>query len=89
MISKELLEILVCPEDHSSLALADARLVAELNQRIAAGNLRNKVGELVERQLDGGLVREDQAVLYPIVEGIPVLLVDEAIPLAQVKLPTE
>jgi uncharacterized protein YbaR (Trm112 family) len=35
--------------------------------------------------LDGGLVREDKAIVYPIVRQIPILLVDEGIPLEQVR----
>lgn len=79
MISKELLDILVCPETRARLELADAELVARLNRAIAAGKLRNKGGEKLERPLDGGLIREDGAVVYPIIDGIPVLLVDGGI----------
>lgn len=82
MISKELLDILVCPDDRTPLALADEVLVARLNQLIAAGKLRNNGGEKVERMLEGGLVRADGTAVYPIVDGIPILLVDEAIRLA-------
>jgi uncharacterized protein YbaR (Trm112 family) len=83
VISKELLEILRCPEDRSPLTMADAALVEHCNQAIAQRRLKNKAGLPVERTLDGGLLRADGAVLYPIVDEIPVLLVDEAIPLAQ------
>lgn len=82
MISKELLDILVCPDDRTPLALADEVLVAHLNQLIAAGKLRNNGGEKVERMLEGGLVRADGTAVYPILDGIPILLVDEAIPLS-------
>jgi uncharacterized protein YbaR (Trm112 family) len=79
MIGKELLDILVCPQDRTPLELANPDLVAKLNRSIAAGVLRNMAGEKVEQPLDGGLVREDGTLLYPIVDGIPVMLVDEAI----------
>ena len=86
MISKELLDLLVCPADHTPLELADEDLVARLNQAVAAGGLVNKAGERVEQRLDGGLLRQDRALLYPIVDDIPVLLLDEAIPLDQLRL---
>jgi len=81
VISKELLEILVCPDDRTPLTLANERLIDDLNRLIAAGKLRNKGGEMVERQLEGGLLRADGTAVYPIVDGIPILLVDEAIPI--------
>jgi uncharacterized protein YbaR (Trm112 family) len=71
VIDKELLEILVCPDNKTSLQLAAEELVGRLNQAIAAGELKNLAGEPVK----------DGALLYPIVDGIPILLVDEAIPL--------
>ena len=85
MIDEQLLDILVCPENKTRLRLADEDLVAKLNRAITAGALKNRVGEPVETPLDGGLVREDSTLLYPIVDDIPVLLVDEAIPLDQIR----
>jgi uncharacterized protein len=84
MILSELLKILVCPENQSSLTLASGELIARLNAAIVRGQLKNKAGQKVEKRLDGGLVRADQKVLYPIVDEIPMMLVDEAIPLEQI-----
>ena len=83
MISKELLDILVCPERRTSLEVADQDLVSALNRAVNEGRLRNRAGERVEKRLDGGLVRDDGAVIYPIIDGIPIMLIDEAIPLDQ------
>ncbi len=80
MIDKELLKILACPETHQSLAEAERELVDSINERIAAGNQRSASGEAVEDEMDSGLVREDGLVVYPIRDGIPVLLVDEGLP---------
>jgi len=84
MIDKQLLEILVCPENRTSLALADDELLARLNRAIAAGEIKNRGGQPLQQQIEGGLVREDRTLLYPIVDNIPVLLIDEAVPLDQI-----
>ena len=81
MIDKDLLQILACPETHQPLAEAGAELLARVNARIAAGQAQNKGGQAVAEKLEGGLVRQDGRIVYPIRDGIPVLLVDEGIPL--------
>jgi uncharacterized protein len=81
MLSADLLSILCCPETHQPLTAADAALVETLNVRIAAGDVRNRANQPVTAKLDGGLVREDRKYLYPVRGDIPVLLIDEAIPL--------
>jgi uncharacterized protein len=81
MVTPELLEILCCPETHQALTLADARLVEQVNAAMAGGGLRNRAGQTVTEKIDGGLVRADGGVLYPIRQDIPVLLIDEGIPL--------
>lgn len=80
-IDPQLLEILCCPETKQDVKPADEALVASLNAKVEAGTLVNRAGEPVREKLDGGLVRADGAVLYPVREDIPVMLVDEAIPL--------
>ncbi len=82
MIDLELLKILCCPETHQPVALAEPSLIEQLNQQVAAGQLRNRGGQPVKEKLDGGLVREDGKFLYPIRHDIPVMLIDEAVPLA-------
>jgi uncharacterized protein len=87
VISKELLDLLVCPDNRTPLAPADAALVARINAAIAAGKLKNKGGQRVEHPIDEALVRADGAIAYPIIDDIPVMLVDEGIPLAQLEAP--
>ena len=77
----ELLNILCCPETRQKLTLADSPVLEKLNQQIAASQLQNRAGQTVREKLDGGLVRADGKYLYPIRQNIPVMLVDEAIPL--------
>ena len=81
MIDKELLDILACPETKDPVGLAEQSLVDELNGRIERGEVTNRGGAKVEKPMDGGLVREDGKYLYPIEDEIPIMLIDEAIPL--------
>ena len=79
MIDAKLLNLLCCPESRQALQLADAPLVQTLNQKIAAGALKNRAGQSLKEPLDGALIREDQKVIYPIVNKLPILLVEEGI----------
>lgn len=85
MAGDDLLRILRCPEDGSALRCAEAGVVSELNALVQAGRLRNRAGAVVEQALDGGLIRAAGDLLYPIVDQIPVMLHDEAIPLDQLE----
>jgi uncharacterized protein YbaR (Trm112 family) len=80
-INQQLLDILACPETKEPVALADEALIAKLNAAIEAGTLKNRAGENVTEKIDGGLVREDKQYLYPIRDDIPIMLIDEGIPL--------
>jgi uncharacterized protein len=77
----ELLEILCCPETHQPVSLAPNEMIANLNERISAQTILNRAGEKVTEAIDGGLIREDRKFLYVIRKEIPVMLIDQAIPL--------
>jgi len=83
MVDQSFLDILVCPATKQSLRLADQALLDDLNGRIQAGSVKNKRGDVVSEALEAGLVREDGAVLYAVRDGIPIMLIDESIPLSQ------
>jgi uncharacterized protein YbaR (Trm112 family) len=57
-------------------------LLERLNNRIRQGQLSNRRGTSITEPIDGGLVRQDGQYLYPIRDDIPIMLIDEAIPLA-------
>lgn len=80
-IDKELLAILCCPDTKQDVTLADEALIARLNDQIGRGELKNKAGQAVTEKLDGGLVRADKRILYPVRDDIPVMLIEEGIPL--------
>ena len=79
MVDPELLKIMCCPESHQKLREAEPFLIDQINQRIAAGNLKNRGGQVVTEKILGGLVRDDGKFLYPVRQH-PVMLVNEAIP---------
>ena len=80
-VNAELLEILVCPETKQPVALASSETLARVNERIRSGELRNRGGDVVSKEITEALVRQDGKVLYPVDDGIPVMLVDESIEL--------
>jgi len=80
-IDKDLLAILCCPDTKQDVSLADAALIAKLNEAVRRGQLKNKANKPVAEPLDGGLIRSDRKILYPIREDIPVMLIEEGIPL--------
>lgn len=84
MVDPELLEILVCPETGQPVRPADDALLDRVNRSVESGEIRNRGGEKIQERIDGGLVRDDGTLLYPVRDDIPIMLVDEAIPLDDV-----
>jgi len=82
MVEKDLLDILVCPDDLTPVRLATDAELTTLNARIAAGQVKNRGGQPVATAVKEGLVRADGKYLYVVDDDIPVMLIDEALPLA-------
>ena len=82
MIDKMLLDMLACPETHKPLREATPAEVERINARIAAGTLVNRGGQKVTERIDGGLLVEGGQFLYPVYADIPIVLVEDALPLA-------
>jgi len=88
-IDQKLLEIICCPETKQDLKVADEELISRLNGLVERKELKNRIKQIVDKKLDGGLIREDGKYLYPIIEEIPILLIDESIPLESEKRDSE
>jgi len=81
VIHEELLAILCCPETKQDVVLANDDIIQKINDDIKAGTAVSRHGAKVVDPIDGGLVREDGKFVYPIREDIPIMLVEQAIPL--------
>lgn len=82
-VDKDLLAILCCPETKQAVTMADAVLVERLNEAISTHRVKNRGKQLVTEPVQGGLLRADSAILYPVRENIPLMLIEEGIPLEQ------
>ena len=82
-MDKRLLTILRCPLTHKGLQPAGSAILSSVNSAIAAGTLVTADGRKISEPLTDALVTDDGKVLYPIENGIPVLLETESINLEQ------
>ena len=82
-MDKKLLNILCCPVTHKGLSLARGELLDNVNAAIEAGKLINRDGAVLSDKLDEALVTDDGKLLYPVSDGIPVLLESESVALDQ------
>lgn len=85
MISDELLEILRCPVTRTRLRPTEQELLDRLNHAIGRGLIRNRANCQVEEALAAGLTDEARSLVYAVSNGIPCLLAEEAIELAQLE----
>jgi uncharacterized protein YbaR (Trm112 family) len=80
---KALLDIICCPVTHVPLELMADGSLQRLNALIAAKRIKTCADELVIEALQEALVTRDGRLAYPVRDGIPVLLEEQGILLAQ------
>lgn len=74
------LELVCCPVTRQPLSRLDRSGLETLNDRIARGALTHYDGTAVEVPLTEALVTRDRRYVYPVIEGIPVLLESRSLP---------
>ena len=72
-----------CPVTKQTLKLLRPQEIVQLNNRIAKGELMHRDGTPVKATLDSGLISMDGRFIYPIMDGIIILLDNLAIPAAE------
>ena len=78
---QQILPLLQCPSHGGPLRAATEAETARLNAAIAAGTLANVGGAKVEEALTEALVSESGDLAYAVRDGIPILLVEDGLPL--------
>jgi uncharacterized protein YbaR (Trm112 family) len=78
-LSGKLLDILCCPITRRSLQRLDDAILAQLNEAIVAGSVRNHGGLEISDTLSAALVTTEGDLVYPVRDGVPVLLEEECI----------
>ena len=86
-LDRALLDIVCCPVTRSPLELLPERDLFRLNQLIAERKIRSRDDVVVEEPLEQALVTRTGKLVYPIRDGIPVLLEDQGIALTQLDNP--
>ncbi len=82
-VDPELVEILVCPDTKLNVDLAPAETVEKINLAIKESIVLNVDGQSVKEPLQDGLLREDDKIIYPVRDSIPIMLIGEGIPMDQ------
>ena len=80
-VDPDLLAILRCPESLQPVRLVEDGTLRRLLDQARQGSLKNLQGSAVPADFEALLVREDGKRAYLVRDGIPVMLIDEAVTL--------
>lgn len=82
-MNKRLLSVLCCPVTHKGLSVVRPDHLKKINTAIGEGRLANRDGAILSNTLKEALVTDDGKIMYPVNDGIPVLLEGASVALNQ------
>ncbi len=78
-IDNKLLEILCCPVTKSPMNRLAAAQLKALNAEINQGRVHNVAGDTLTSEIREGLITQSGKIIYPVEDGIPIMLEDQGI----------
>ncbi len=82
-MNKRLLSILCCPVTHKGLSVVRPDHLKKINTAISEGRLANRDGAILSESVKEALISDDGKIMYPVNDGIPVLLEGASVALNQ------
>ncbi len=77
--SGDLYTILACSMSGERLRLLEGKELKSLNERLESGELIGRNGDTPTGPFEAALATGDDAVFYPVIEGIPMLLPEDGL----------
>ena len=84
-VDRKLLEILVCPISKQPVFVLSQTRLDKLNALIESGEINSLDGEQVKTPLTQALITKNEKTLYPVEEGVPIMLESKGIGTEQIK----
>lgn len=69
-----LLTLLRCPVSKQRLRVVNDDELATINNNILGGGISNIGGDVLDAPIDGALITYNASTIYPVLNGIPVML---------------
>ena len=82
-MNEKILKLICCPSSKKQLKILNEEGLANLNQAISAGLIKNNQGKILKDKIDQALITEDHELAYVVRDDIPVLLENESIKMNQ------
>ena len=78
-VDRKLLEILCCPVTRVPVERLPQAKLQLVNEAIREGRVKHADGSLVETELSEALITSSGTTIYPVEDGIPIMLQDRSI----------